>query len=127
MAPVTAKFALCTLVVSPVRETVKVNGVVPPLLASGFFDEVAERESRASSLTMVPVAVLAPGMRAAPPVGAERASWNCSLGSMRLSPAIGMMMVLLVSPGAKVTVPVGKTAPVKSAAFAGARPAPTVP
>ena len=41
-----------------------------------------------------------------------------------LSPATLTVMVLLVSPAAKLTVPVGNTPPVKSAAAAGLAPLP---
>ena len=59
-----------------------------------------------------------------PALGLDRATVKFSADSTVLSPATFTVMVLLVSPAAKLTVPVGKAPPVKSAAVAGLAPLP---
>ena len=73
-----------------------------------------------SSFWMVPVAVAV--VRVAL-VGLERVTVNPSSGSTVVSPDTLTVMTLLVSPAAKLTVPVGKVPP-KSAAFAALAPDP---
>src|SRR6478609_12044122 len=125
LLPVTAKAAVEAPVVLPVRVTVKVKAVLP-LLPSFRLALTAAIDSdgptAASSLTMVPVAVAVPMV--VPELGFDRVTLNPSLGSTVVSAATFTVMVLLVSPAAKLTVPVGKAAPVKSAAFAGLAPLP---
>ena len=53
------------------------------------------------------------------PVALDRVSVNASLDSTTASPATLMVMTLLVSPAAKLTVPVGSVPP-KSAASTAA-------
>ena len=76
----------------------------------------------ASSLRMVPVAVAVP--MAVPALGFDSVSVKPSVDSTTVSPATFTVIVLLVSPAAKLTVPVGNTPPAKSAAVAGLAPLP---
>ena len=71
---------------------------------------------------MVPVAAAVP--MTVPALGLDKVTVKSSPGSTVLSPATFTVMVLLVSPAAKLTVPVGSTPPVKSAAAAGLAPLP---
>src|SRR5918992_4727377 len=75
-----------------------------------------------SSLRMVPEAAAVP--IAVPALGLDSVTVKFSPGSTVLSPATLTVMVLLVSPAAKLTVPVGNTPPAKSAAAAGLAPLP---
>ena len=75
-----------------------------------------------SSLRMVPVAAAVPMV--VPALGFDSVTVKFSPGSTVLSPATLTVIVLLVSPAAKLTVPVGNTPPVKSAAVAGLAPLP---
>ena len=75
-----------------------------------------------SSLRMVLVAVAVPMV--VPALGLDSVTVKFSLGSTVASPATLTVIVLLVSPAAKLTVPVGKAPPVKSAATAGLAPLP---
>ena len=67
-----------------------------------------------SSLVMVPVAVAV--VRVAPLVGSARVTVKVSFASRVLSPCTLTVIVLLVSPAAKLTVPLGRVLPPKSAA-----------
>src|SRR4051794_13177115 len=71
---------------------------------------------------MVPVALAVP--RVAPVEGLESLTVKPSFGSTVLSPATLTVMVLLVSPAAKLMLPEGSTPPVKSAALVGLVPEP---
>ena len=75
-----------------------------------------------SSFKMVPVALAA--VMVAPVEGLERLRVKVSFGSIVVSPATFTVTVLLVSPAAKLTVPVGKVAPAKWIAAAGLVPLP---
>ncbi|GCL48777.1 hypothetical protein NIES3804_03280 [Microcystis aeruginosa NIES-3804] len=69
---------------------------------------------------MVPVAVAV--VMLAPLVGLERMTVKFSFGSNVVSPRTLTVITLLVSPGAKLTVPDGNNPPTKSAALAGLLP-----
>ena len=71
---------------------------------------------------MVPVAVAVP--MAVPALALLNDTVKPSSDSKVLSPATSTVMILLVSPAAKLTVPVGSTPPTKSAATAGFVPEP---
>ena len=71
---------------------------------------------------MVPVAVAVP--MAVPALALLSDTVKPSSGSTVLSPATNTVMVLLVSPAAKVTVPEGSAPPTKSAAAAELVPEP---
>ena len=75
-----------------------------------------------SSLRMVPAAVAVPMV--VPALGFDSVTLKFSPGSTALSPATLTVIVLPVSPAAKLTVPVGKAPPVKSPAVAGLAPLP---
>ena len=75
-----------------------------------------------SSLRIVPVAAAVP--MTVPALGLDSVTVKFSLGSTVASPATLTVIALLVSPAAKLTVPVGRTPPVKSAALAGLAPLP---
>ncbi|GCA72967.1 hypothetical protein MiYa_04522 [Microcystis aeruginosa NIES-2519] len=62
--------------------------------------------------------------RVAPLVGLERVTVKFSFGSTVVSPWTLTVITLLVSPGAKLTVPDGNNPPTKSAALAGLVPVP---
>ena len=81
-----------------------------------------QRRPPASSLTMVPVAAAV--AMVVPALGADSVTVKPSLASTVVSPATLMVTSLLVSPAAKLTVPVGNAAPVKSAALAALAPLP---
>ncbi len=68
-----------------------------------------------SSLRTVPLAVVVPSVA---PEALDRTTLNVSSGSTVVSPATLTVIVLLVSPAAKLTIPVGKVPPVKSLALA---------
>src|SRR5947207_2441783 len=82
--------------------TVNVNGVVPDW-PSALLAVSAAIESVASSLRIVLVAVAGP--RVAPVLGLDRVTVKASLASTVVSPATLTVIVLLVWPAAKVTVP----------------------
>ena len=111
--------------VSPERVTVKVNGVLP-VLPSALLAAVAaiakEAPAEQSSLIMVPVAAAV--AMVVPALGADSVTVKPSLASTVVSPATLMVTSLLVWPAAKLTVPVGNTPPVKSAALAALAPLP---
>src|SRR4051794_36212771 len=71
---------------------------------------------------MVPLAAAVPMV--VPALGLDRATVKFSLGSTVLSPATFTVRVFVVSPAAKLTVPLGNAPPVKSAAVAGLAPLP---
>ena len=71
---------------------------------------------------MVPVAAAV--VMVVPALGADSVTVNPSLASTVVSPATLMVMGLLVSPAAKLTVPVGNAPPLKSVALAGLAPLP---
>ena len=107
--------------VSPERVTVNVNGVLP-VLPSALLASVAAIAKDApppapSSLSMVPVAAAV--AMVVPALGADSVTVKPSLASTVVSPATLMVTSWLVWPAAKLTVPVGNTPPVKSAALAG--------
>ena len=106
---------------SPERVTVKVNGVVP-LLPSAWLALAAAIESArpVSSLRMVPVAAAVAIV--VPAGGTGQRDGEALVGSTVVSPATLTVMVWLVWPAAKLTVPEGSTPPVKSAALAGLPP-----
>ena len=70
----------------------------------------------------VPVATAV--VMAVPTLGAESVTVKVSLFSTAVSQATSTVTTLLVSPGAKLTVPLGRTPPTKSAASAGLVPLP---
>src|SRR5687768_9326504 len=72
----------------------------------------------ASSLVIVPVATAS--LSVAPPVGLLSVTANVSSGSKPVSPAMGIAIVALVWPSAKVTVPVSVAPASRSAALAPA-------
>ena len=74
-----------------------------------------------SSLRMVP---LAAPLTMVAPLGLLRVTVKPSSGSTRVSPLTCTVMVWLLSPAAKVTVPEGSAAAPKSAASAGLEPEP---
>ena len=90
----------------------------PPTLTA--FTSVGAVE--VSSLRMVLVAAAV--AMVVPALGLDSVTVKFSLGSTVASPAMLTVMVLLVSPAAKLTVPVGKAPPAKSAAVAGLAPLP---
>ena len=100
-------------VVSPLRVTVKVKGVLP-LLPSALFAESAAMAISESSLRIVPVAVAV--VMVYPAEGVESVTVKPSSGSIVESPRTLTVIVVLVSPAAKLTVPVGSAPPAKSAA-----------
>ena len=73
-------------------------------------------------VTMVPAALAV--ARPTPLVGVASVTAKASLDSAALSPAMGSVMVCLLCPGPKVTVPEGSLAPTKSPASAGLEPMP---
>ena len=75
-----------------------------------------------SSLRIVPVAAAVP--ITAPELGEVSVTVKPSLASTVVSPETGMVMVLLVSPAPKLTMPLGSALPVKSLAVAGLAPEP---
>ncbi len=107
-------------VVKPIRVTVNVNGVLPefpsPLAASA-----AAIARSVSSFRMVPPA---DGLViCASPDAFDSVTEKPSSGSTAVSPLTFTVMVLLISPAAKLTVPLGSVPP-KSAALAGLTPLP---
>ena len=98
------------------RVTVKV--IAPPSVADA--EEIANTGA-ASSLVIVPVAVLA--VERTVPVGLLNVTLKVSFASKMESPLTLRVIVFAVSPAAKLTVPVGKVPP-KSAALAGLVPLP---
>ncbi len=78
--------------------------------------------NRISSFWIVPVAVAV--VRVVPVVGLERVTVKSLLGSKVLSPLTLTVITLLVCPAVKLTVPVGRMLPEKSAALAGLAPLP---
>ena len=112
--PVTAHWALAAPLRSPVRVTVKVNGELPDW-PSALSALVAAIDSEASSLRTVPLAEAVPRMAPAP--GLDSITEKASFASTAVSPATPMLMTFELSPAAKLTVPVGTTPPVKSAAL----------
>ena len=79
-------------------------------------------ENLKSSLALVPVAVAV--LILVPAEALDRVTVKPSLGSTVPSPATLTVMVLLVWPAAKLSVPKGSAPPAKSAAFAGRPPLP---
>ncbi len=107
-------------VVKPVRVTVNVNAVLP-VFPSALAASAAAIARAVSSLTIVPEAagiVIWP-----PPEALERVTEKPSSRSTALSPLTVTETVLLVSPAAKLTIPLGSVPP-KSAASAGWEPVP---
>ena len=106
---------------SPFKVRVKVNAVVPPL-PSAFTAEAMPTDTAASSLAMVAPDEAVP--IASPPDGFDSVTTIVSSGSTWESPTTVSVIVRLVSPAAKVTVPVGNVPPEKSDALAGLAPDP---
>ncbi len=107
-------------VVRPVRVTVKVNGVLPEL-PSNLTASVAAICSAVSSLAIVPEAVAV--VIVAPPEALDSVTEKPSSDSTAASPLTLTVIVLAVSPEAKLTAPLGSVPP-KSAALAGVPPLP---
>src|SRR5439155_221727 len=110
-APVTAQLALAAPLVSPARRSSELNGVVPDW-PSALSALVAAIDSEASSLRIVPLAVVVPST--VPALGFESLTVKASFDSTRVSPATSMLITFEVSPAAKLTIPDGSTPPVKS-------------
>ena len=108
------------LPVYPLRVTVKVKGVVPEF-PSSLLASSAAMLSAESSLRIVPLAIAE--VIVAPPLAPDSVTVKPSSGSTSVSPVTLTLMVLLVSPAAKLSVPLG-SAPPKSAALAGLTPLP---
>ncbi len=113
--PVTAQSAPAVPAVSPVRVTVKVNAVLP-LLPSAFSALTGAIASapvpRVSSFQIRAVARTVPIVT--PAGGPDRVTVKLSIGSTTPSPATATVTTLLVSPGARLTVPEGSAPPTKS-------------
>ncbi len=99
----------------PSRVTVKVNDALPEL-PSALTASAAAMASPVSSFWIVPITVAV--AICAPPEALESVTENPSSGSAAVSPLTLTVMVLAVSPAAKLTVPPGSVPP-KSAALAG--------
>src|SRR5437870_327839 len=91
-----------------------------PLLPSIFDALVAAIDSEASSLTIVPVADDVPNPT---PTAFDNEIQKPSSGSNDVSPLTLIVSVCVVSPAAKLSVPLGKLPP-KSAASAAFKPWP---
>ena len=102
--------------------TENVAAVVAPELFSRPFVFAVRLTVAMSSLRIVPVAV-APVI-VAPPVAPDKVTVNPSSDSTVRSPLTFTVIVLVVSLARKFTVPLGRTPPVKSVAFAGLPPVP---
>ena len=114
---VTAQLALTVVAGSPVRVTVKVTGLAPALPSvMTAFGLPSVSVVTPSSLRMTPLAKPVP--IAAPAEALLRVKKNSSVASLVASARMGMEMTLVVSPAAKLTVPLGSTPPGKSAAAA---------
>ncbi len=112
---------------SPMRVTVKVNAVGVDPVPSTLTALVAAIDSEASSLLIVPLAVIAAAVpRVAPPVGADSVTLKPSLPSTRLSAKTLIGINFVVSPAKKLTVPVGNFPPTKSVAADAVAPVPFV-
>ena len=116
-APATAHWALAAPLRSPVRVTVKVNAELPDW-PSALSALVAAIDSDASSLPMRPFAEAVP--MTVPALALDSVTEKASFDSTAVSPATSMLMTFEPSPAAKLTVPVGTTPPVKSAALTAA-------
>ena len=119
--PITAQAALDAPLVSPDRVTVNVYAVVP-LFPSSWSADNATIERLVSSFRTVAVADAVPSI--VPVLGFDSVTVNPSSGSTVVSPATFTVTVLLVSPAAKLTVPLGRLPPVKSEADAAFVPLP---
>ena len=75
----------------------------------------------ASSFWIVPRAVAVPSI---PPVAPDSVTVKLSSGSTNMSPLTLIVTSWLVCAAVKLTVPLGSTLPVKSAALAGLPPLP---
>ena len=93
-----------------------------PVCPSAWVAALATIASAASSFRIVPAAVAPP--ISVPLLGLESVTVKPSSGSTPLSAATSTVMVRLVSPAAKFTVPAGSTPPTKSVAAAGLAPLP---
>ena len=103
---------------SPARVTLKVIGVVPLWPSSAATTRAATCRVGGATSSLRIVAVAEPVPMEAPPVGLARATWKTSSGSTVRSPRTVTVTVLLVCQAARLTVPEGRTPPVKSAASA---------
>jgi hypothetical protein len=119
--PVTAHVALDVPLVSPLRVTVNVKAVLP-LFPSNWSADPAAIDRPASSFRIVPVADDVPSV--VPALGFDSVTVNPSSDSYVVSPATLTVTVLLVSPAAKLTVPLGKNPPTKSEPDAAFEPLP---
>lgn len=108
----------------PAKTTFEINWSaapqVPPVCA-GVQYEPEHSLVNGSSLRMVPVAVAVPMVALA---GAERVTVKPSFGSTVASALAITTIVCDEEPAGKVTVPLGKAPPTKSAAFAALAPEP---
>src|SRR5262249_61487359 len=100
---------------------VSVDGVLPLLLSALLAPVAAFALSVHAAL---PVLAAAAAVVVVPALGAESVTVKASSASTVVSPATLMVTSLLVSPAAKLTVPLGNAAPVKSAAVAALAPLP---
>ena len=117
--PMTAQSTEVTPAVGPLLVTVNVNGVesaLPSALLALVAAMAREATAAVSSLIIVPDAV---AVVIDAPVALDRLMVNASSASYSLSPATLTVMVLVVSPAAKVRVPFGSVPPAKSSAVAG--------
>jgi len=115
--PVTAQSALAVPVRGPVRVTVKVKAVLPEA-PSAFCADSRTIDSvpvpGVSSFQISPVALAVP--ISTPADAPDRVTVKLSFNSAVVSPTTPMVMVLLVSPAAKLTTPEGKAPRAKSEA-----------
>ncbi len=120
--PVTAQLTLLLPEMITSRVTVKVKALLPllPSVRLLLAAAMVRVGAATSSLLIVPVAVAV--VMVAPLVALERVTVKFSFGSNVVSPWTLTVITLLVSPGAKLTVPDGKTPPTKSVALAGKVP-----
>ena len=118
------KLTVRALVVSPVRVKVYTRLGVP--FSATLAGLTPKLTVAASSSVMVPIAVVLVNvlLLSVALVGLPNVTVNPSSGSTVVSPLTLTVIVFVVSPGAKLTVPVGKVPPTKSAAVAGLVPLP---
>ena len=119
--PATDQFTVCAAPKYPVRDTVKVNGV-DPLLPSALAALAAATENCESSVKTMLLAEAVP--IDVPALAEDKVTAKASSISIALSPATLTVIVWLVWPAAKFTVPDGNTPPTKSAPFTGFAPVP---
>ena len=123
--PATAHAADAATPVLPLRVTVKVNAVLPVVLSASVAAAVAmarvagctEGSGRMDPLALAVARVMSVD-------GLERVTVKPWAALVTVLGATSMVMVWLVCPAAKLTVPEGSTPPAKSAAIAGLLPLP---